>query len=130
MLDMGPYYITALVNLVGGIKKVTGMTRISFPQRTITSQPFYGKVIDVEVPTTYFGVMEFDNGAIGSIFTTFDVWKAHLPIIEVYGSKGTLSVPDPNYFGGPVVLHLPGEPPKELPLAFGYSENSRGLGLA
>lgn len=130
MLDMGPYYITALINLIGGVKKLTSMTKISFPQRLITSQPFNGTIIDVDVPTNIMGIMEFDCGAIGSIFTSFDVWSAHLPIIEVYGSKGTLSVPDPNCFGGPVVLHLPGKPAQELPLEFGYPENSRGLGLA
>ena len=130
MLDMGPYYITAIVNLIGGVKKLTGMARASFPKRLITSQPFNGTVIDVDVPTNIMGVMEFDCGAIGSIFTSFDVWAAHLPIIEIYGSKGTLSVPDPNGFGGPVKLHLPGKPSEELPIEFGYPENSRGLGLA
>jgi len=130
MLDMGPYYITALINLIGGVKKITGMTKISFPERLITSQPFNGTVIKVDVPTNINGIMEFDNGAIGSIFTTFDVWKARLPIIEIYGSKGTLSVPDPNGFGGPIKLFVQGEEEKDMQLEFPYDKNSRGLGLA
>jgi predicted dehydrogenase len=74
--------------------------------------------------------MEFENGAVASILTSFDIYGARLPIIEIYGSKGTLRVPDPNGFGGPVVLHTPGKGDEEIPLAFDYPENSRALGLA
>ena len=130
MLDMGPYYVTALVNLMGGVKRVGGMVSTPFAQRTCTCQQHYGEIIDVDVPTSYYGVMEFDNGAVASIITSFDIWGAHLPIIEIYGSKGTLRVPDPNCFGGPVVLHVPGKGDEEIPLAFDYPENSRALGLA
>ena len=130
MLDMGPYYVTALVNLMGGVKRVGGMVSTPFAQRTCTCQQHYGEIIDVDVPTSYYGVMEFDNGAVASIITSFDIWGAHLPIIEIYGSKGTLRVPDPNCFGGPVVLHVPGKGDEEIPLAFDYPDNSRALGLA
>ena len=74
--------------------------------------------------------MEFESGAVGSILTSFDIYGAKLPIIEIYGSKGTLRVPDPNCFGGPVVLHIPGKGDEEIPVEFDYPENSRGLGLA
>jgi predicted dehydrogenase len=67
---------------------------------------------------------------VASILTSFDIWGARLPIIEIYGSKGTLRVPDPNCFGGPVILHTPDEGDKEIPLCFDYPENSRALGLA
>lgn len=129
MLDMGPYYITALINLLGGVKRLTGMTRKTFPTRTITSQPFNGTVVDVEVPTTIYGTMEFESGAIGSILTSFDVCAHHMPIIEIYGSDGTLWVPDPNCFGGPIRLYKAGEE-KEIPISFPYQDNSRALGLA
>ena len=131
MLDMGPYYITALVNLLGEIKSVSGMAKASFPTRTITSQPHYGTVVNVDVPTYITGLMQFANGAVGSIFTTFDVYTANVPIIEIYGSEGTLSVPDPNTFGGSVKIFRPEQQGHmEFPIIFDYKDNSRGLGLA
>ncbi len=131
MLDMGPYYITALINLLGGVSGVTGITKKSFDTRTITSQPFCGKVIDVDVETHVTGIMQFDNGAVGTIFTTFDAYSAPHSPIEIYGSKGTLLVPDPNCFGGPVKLFRPEDGQyREMPLVFDYAENSRALGLA
>ncbi|OPZ26011.1 MAG: 1,5-anhydro-D-fructose reductase [Lentisphaerae bacterium ADurb.BinA184] len=130
MFDMGPYYLTALVNLLGPVKRVTGSARISFPTRTITSQPKNGKVVTVEVPTHVAGVMDFASGAIGTIITSFDVWAAQLPRIEVYGSEGSLSVPDPNGFGGSVRLLRPGSDWQEVALTHGYADNWRGLGVA
>lgn len=131
MLDMGPYYLTALVALIGPVRRVTGSARTTFAQRTITSQPKYGKVIDVEVPTHVMGVLDFANGAIGSVLTSFDVWSANLPFIEIYGTEGTLSVPDPNTFGGPVRVRRAGAAEwSEIPLTHLYAENSRGLGAA
>ncbi len=131
MLDMGPYYLTALIALMGPVTRVTGSVRATFPQRTITSKKKYGSLIDVEVPTYVLGVLDFANGAIGSVLTTFDVWAAHLPFIEIYGSEGTLSVPDPNTFGGPVSIRRYTDPVwNEIPLTHLYHENSRGLGVA
>ena len=131
MLDMGPYYVTALVELMGKIKSVSGMTNITFPHRLITSKPKDGTIIDVDVPTYVCGMMRFNSGAIGTIFTTFDVYTAEVPRIEIYGSEGTLSVPDPNTFSGPVRLYRREEKCfKDMPLLFDYSDNSRGLGLA
>jgi len=130
MFDMGPYYLTALVNLMGPVHSVMGAARVTFAQRTITSEPKRGKTIDVKVPTHVAGILNFDSGAIGTILTSFDVWGAHLPFIEIYGSEGSISVPDPNCFGGPVSLLKKGGAWEEIPLAFDYAENSRGLGLA
>jgi predicted dehydrogenase len=131
MFDMGPYYLTALINLMGPVSRVTGSTRITFDKRTITSAPKNGKEIVVEVPTHVAGVLDFTNGAIGTIITSFDVWHAELPRIEIYGTEGTLSVPDPNTFGGPVLLRRYDQKEwKEIPLSHEYSENSRGIGLA
>lgn len=132
MFDMGPYYLTALVAILGPISRVTGSARISFPERTITSQPKFGQKVQVEVPTHIAGVMDFASGAIGTIITSFDVkGGSQLPRIEVYGSEGTLQVPDPNNFGGPIYLNRPGQREwKEIPLAHGYAENARGVGAA
>jgi predicted dehydrogenase len=131
MFDMGPYYLTALVSMLGPVKRVTGSTRISFPERTITSKPKYGNVIAVEVPTHIVGVLDFTSGAVGNIITSFDVWAHNLPRIEIYGSEGSLSVPDPNTFGGPVkVWKSEDKVWEDVPLVNGYPENSRSLGVA
>ena len=131
MFDMGPYYLTALVSMLGPVKRVCGSARKSFDTRTITSEKKRGTIIDVEIPTHIAGVMDFENGAVGTIITSFDVWGANLPCIEIYGSEGSISVPDPNCFGGPVkVKRLKQEGFTEVPLAFGYEENSRGIAVA
>ena len=131
MFDMGPYYLTALVALFGPVRRVTGSARITFPERIITSQPKHGTVIQVETPTHVAGVLDFHSGAIGTMITSFDIWAAELPRIEVYGSEGSLSVPDPNTFGGPVRIRRAGETAwREVPLTHGYVRNSRGIGVA
>lgn len=132
MFDMGPYYLTALVTLLGPISRVTGSARISYPERTITSQPKYGQVVKVETPTHIAGVIDFAGGQVGTLLTSFDVkGGTQLPRIEVYGSHGTLVVPDPNTFGGPVVVKRAGSQEwKEIPLTHGNAENSRGIGAA
>ena len=130
MLDMGPYYLTDLINLMGPAKRVTGMTAMSHSQRTITSEKKNGQVIDVEVPTHVNGLIEFANGAIGNIVTSFDVWGSTLPSIEVYGKKGALSVPDPNGFGGPVRLKKAGEDWQDIEIGETYADNARGVGVS
>ena len=130
MFDMGPYYLTALIAMMGPVRQVTGMTRITFPERTITSEPKKGEKIKVDIPTHIAGLMDFENGAIGTIITSFDIWAAELPRIEVYGTEGSLSVPDPNKFGGPVRIMKPGDEWREVPLTHGYTEQSRGIGPA
>ncbi len=136
MLDMGPYYLTALVNLLGPAKSVSGSARISFPERTITSEPLNGTKIEVETPTHISGTVDFASGAIATVLTTFDTWGANLPFIEIYGSEGSLSVPNPNNFGDPVqILTRPtGSRSKneweDVPYSRPFSKNSRGLGVA
>jgi predicted dehydrogenase len=132
MLDMGPYYLTALVNCIGPIKKVTGFVSRAYQQRIITSKQKYGATIDVDVPTHYAGSMEFANGAMGTIVMSFDVYKSMLPRIEIHGTKGSLQVPDPNGFGREVKLfHHGDEDWQSIPLyTHSYAQNSRGLGIA
>ncbi len=131
MLDMGPYYLTALVNLMGPAVSVSGSARITFPERTITSEPLNGTKVEVEVATHVAGTVNFANGAVATVVTTFDVWAANLPRVEIYGTKGSLSVPDPNTFGGPIRVWTQevgdwADVEVEKP----FSENSRGLGVA
>lgn len=130
MFDMGPYYLTALTTLMGGVAAVSGSARITFPTRTITSQKKYGALIKVDVPTHVAGLLHFATGAIGTIIMSFDVWRANLPFIEIYGSEGTLSVPDPNTFGGAVRVYKPGKDWEEISLTRPFADNSRGLGVA
>ncbi len=132
MFDMGPYYLTALVALIGPIKSILGSARATFPERTITSAPKYGEVVTVDVPTHVAGIMNFANGAIGTLTTSFDVWAAgDHPDIEIYGTEGSMIVPDPNGFGGPVRVRRAGAKAwTEMPLTHGFAENSRGIGVA
>ena len=131
MFDMGPYYLTALVHLLGPVKKVSGMTQMSFAERTISSEKKFGQTVEVEVPTHINGMMEFEAGAIGNIITSFDVWSHEMPFIEIYGTEGTLRCPDPNTFGGvPMIKRGREEEWSAMPLSHGFAENSRGIGLA
>ena len=130
MFDVGPYYLTALAKLVGPIEQVAGLSKKTFESRTITSEKKFGQEIQVDVPTHLVSLLKFENGAIGQLTTSFDVWDAELPFIEIYGTKGTISVPDPNTFGGPIRLKtINSDGFKEVPSAFAYTENSRGLGI-
>ena len=131
MFDMGPYYLTALIGLLGPVRRVTGSARITFPERTIFSQPKYGQAIKVNTPTHVAGVLDFERGPVATLVTSFDVWAAEVPRIEIYGTEGTLSVPDPNTFGGTVRVRRAGASEwSAVPLTHPYSKNSRGLGLA
>jgi predicted dehydrogenase len=100
VLDMGPYYVTQLVNLLGPVRRVAGLATIGNPTRTITSEPLKGTTIEVEVPTTVNGLLEFASGANVSLSASWDVWKHNRTSpIEIYGTEGTLLCPDPNFFG-------------------------------
>src|SRR5205823_1158303 len=85
MLDMGPYYLTALVSMLGPIRRVVGMTSAAFETRVVGSGDLKGTVVQVEIPTHVAGLMEFVGGAVGTIVTSFDIWAANLPFIEVHG---------------------------------------------
>jgi predicted dehydrogenase len=133
MFDMGPYYLTALLNLLGPVRRFGGAASIAIPVRTITSEPKRGKVMTVETPDHVVGTMEFANGAVGTIMTSFatrfGTYDGQQPI-TVYGTEGTLKVPDPNQFDGPVHVRRAGDQDwREVPHAFvtGYG---RSVGLA
>jgi predicted dehydrogenase len=131
MFDMGPYYLTALTFLMGPTRRVTGANAVTFSERTIGSEKKRGQIIPVEVPTHVVGVMEFASGAIGSIITSFDVWASQWRNIEIYGTLGTMIVPDPNGGAGPVQIRLAGETEwREAPLTHHYAGQTRSLGAA
>jgi len=130
MFDMGPYYLTDLVQMVGPIHSVSAFSRITQPQRVITSKPKRGSLIDVEVPTHIAGSFQFQNGAIGTMIMSFDVPSHTLPAIQIHGTKGSLFVPDPNLFGGKVELRVTGEEPREIEVTLPFAENARGIGMA
>ncbi len=131
MFDMGPYYLTALVTMLGAVTRVTGSTRKTWSERVVLSEPKRGQVITVDVPTHVVGVMDFEAGPVGTIITTFDVKAADLPRMEIYGTDGTLSLPDPNTFGGVTRLRRTGENEwTEIAPIFPNVDACRGLGVA
>jgi predicted dehydrogenase len=128
---MGPYYLTALVTLLGPVRRVAGMAAMPRATRTIGSGPRAGSEIDVAVATHVTGVLEHASGALSTLVMSFDVWAGRLPYIEVYGTGGSLSVPDPNGFGGAVQIFTAGA--KDWTLAAeagGYREAARGYGVS
>ena len=157
MFDMGPYYLTALVSLLGPVRRVGSTTGVSFPERRITSQPKFGEMIEVNTPTHIVAALDFESGAIASVITSFDLYDTTHSTLVVYGSEGTLRLPDPNRFSGAVSLlqgpdahtrrdplfqpraageqaggvgQRPAEPTwEEIPLTHDFTDNSRGLGV-
>ena len=123
VIDMGPYYLTALVNLLGPAKKVTGSIMEGVKRRIIGIGPKKNKTFKVKCPTTYLSTIQFENGTIIRLTLSFDVIAHHRNHIELYGSKGSMIVPDPNMFGGSVyVCNKLGDPWKE------YKTNKMHLG--
>lgn len=127
MFDMGPYYVTCLVNLLGAVVRVSGAARASFPERIGKA----GRRIPVTVPTHYAGTLEFESGAIATLITSFDVWAHRLPQMEIYGSSGSLTIPDPNgHLPKAVEVRLADDEAwREIPLAY-EDRWARGIGLA
>jgi len=113
MFDMGPYYVTDLLQLLGPIKRVMGVASIAIPERTITSEPLKGQKIKVETPDHVSGIAEFASGVVLSITTSFAVAGANYDgghPIHIHGEEGSIRVPDPNGFDGTVLLKKRGEP--------------------
>ncbi|MGV8989359.1 MAG: Gfo/Idh/MocA family protein [Cypionkella sp.] len=131
MLDMGPYYITALVNLLGPVAEVAGFATTPRPTRTITSEPRKGQTIPVDVPTHVAGTMRFASGALVQVSMSFDVpGHKHQPI-ELYGTEGAILVPDPNRFGGPIEVLMKGGEWQDRPIQSPYADgNFRSIGVA
>jgi predicted dehydrogenase len=103
ILDMGPYYIGNLINLIGPVKRVAALTSMARTERTISSQPRAGEKISVETPTNIHALLEFHNGATITVSVSWDVWAHRHANMELYGTGGSIYVPDPNFFGGEVL---------------------------
>lgn len=131
VLDMAPYYLTDLVNLLGPVARVAAMTSIPKKERTITSQPRHGQKIPVQVATHAAGILEFVSGALVQVGMSFDVpAHRHLPI-EIYGTEGSLAVPDPNWFGGEIEFAAAKDKWVKLKTELPYADaNYRSIGLA
>jgi predicted dehydrogenase len=118
VLDIGPYYITQLVNLLGPVRRVAGLASTGNTTRTVTSEPLKGSVIQVEVPTTVNGVLEFESGANISLSASWDVWKHNRTSpIELYGTEGSMLGVDPNFFGNTPKLCGPDGQWRDLDIA-------------
>ena len=133
VLDMAPYYLTALVNLIGPIKRVCAITTKAHQSRIATSPEREGEVLPVEVNTHASGTLEFHSGAIITAIFSFDIHAADHSPIQLYGTQGSIKVPDPNTFGGPVQrLTVKDEACEweEVQLTRPYSENTRSIGVA
>jgi predicted dehydrogenase len=131
MLDMGPYYITDLVQLLGPVASVMGSIARPKSERLVTSQPMQGTLIPVEVATHVAGMLEFESGAVVGIAMSFDVPKHRHTPIEIYGDEGSILVPDPNRFGGEVQVAKTGGEWETIPLTHGHVEGEfRSIGVA
>ena len=148
LLDLGPYYLTAMVFLLGSIVRVAGMSNRALDRRMIEIGPRDGEWMDVEVDTHVQGMLEFESGVIGSITMSFDVWDSETPRLEIYGENGTICIPDPdpvwgaNVFQGEVWYrtretsrwtHQPRPEGRDswqvAENTHGLNEDSRGIGL-
>ncbi|MBT0769119.1 Gfo/Idh/MocA family oxidoreductase [Kineosporia sp. J2-2] len=130
LLDMGPYYLTSLVHLLGPVASVTGVSSRPTASRVIGSGPRAGTAFDVEVDTHVAGLLVHASGAVSTLVMSFDVWAARLPRIEVYGSGGSLAVPDPNRFDGEVAIFTAEDQEwQPVPPSAGYPEGGRGIGM-
>lgn len=141
VLDIGPYYITCMVYLLGAVKRVVSMGCISRNQVLVTSAPHFGEVIRPKVCTYVSGLLEFENGVIGSGTLSWDGNSTGDTGVEIVGTEGTIVVPNPDCFGGksePIKYkrmerrELNGYEPEwaEVPVLFSHSGNCRGLGIA
>jgi len=131
MLDMGPYYITDLVQLLGPVASVMGSTARPKSERLVTSEPMKGKLIPVEVATHVAGTLEFESGALVSVAMSFDVLNHRHAPIEIYGDSGSMLVPEPNRFGGEVQVAKTGGEWESVRLTHGHVDGEfRSIGVA
>lgn len=131
LLDMGPYYVSALVNLLGPVVSVTGAASHTRSQRTIGSGPREGETVPVTIDSHVTGILVHASGALSTLVMSFDAVKTRSPNIEIHGELGSLVVPDPNHFDGDVELFALGADDWEtLPVSAGYRDSGRGFGIA
>lgn len=131
IMDMGPYYLTALIALLGPVQRVTGSARQLQQEIVINNpkSPAFGQSVPVEAPTNVTAVLDFHSGAVASLQAAKEAF-GYSPRMEVYGTEGILYVPDPNFFGGTVSIQFPNGQTKEIPHSHPYAEEGRGMGVA
>jgi predicted dehydrogenase len=131
LFDMGPYYLTSLVTLFGPVLRVAGIATRSRRERHIAQGPLAGQPIPVEVDTHVTAILEHANGATSTVTVSFEVWATTTPLFEVYGTAGTILMPDPNQFSEPVSAWTVDDPEwRTLSESAGYRDAGRGIGLA
>ncbi|KIL40808.1 hypothetical protein SD70_11260 [Gordoniibacillus kamchatkensis] len=131
IMDMGPYYLTALIAMLGPVRRVTGSAQQLHREVKVMNpkSPAYGMTVPVEAPTNAAAVLDFHNGAIATLQAAKESF-GYSPRLEVFGTEGNLSVPDPNFFGGAVHIKFPNGETKEIPHTHPYKEEGRGIGIA
>jgi predicted dehydrogenase len=131
LFDMGPYYLTSLVTFFGPVVRVSGATSRSARERTVATGPLLGSSIPVEVDTHVTAILEHASGVISTVTVSFEVWATRTPKFEVYGTAGTIAVPDPNMFSDTVQLATADDREfRDVPVSAGYADAGRGYGLA
>ncbi|WP_431279581.1 Gfo/Idh/MocA family protein [Leifsonia poae] len=131
LFDMGPYYLTSLVTFFGPVVRVSGAVGRSSRERTVATGPLAGTPIPVDVDTHVTAILEHANGVISTVTVSFEVWESRVPLFEVYGTAGTISVPDPNMFSERVAIATVADRTwQDVPVAAGYADAGRGVGLA
>jgi predicted dehydrogenase len=131
LFDMGPYYLTSLVTFFGPVARVSGATRRSTRDRTVGTGPQAGAVVAVEVDTHVTAILEHASGVVSTVTVSFDVWATETPKFEVYGTAGTIAVPDPNMFNDTVRVATAADREfREVEALAGYADAGRGFGLA
>ncbi|TFC32049.1 Gfo/Idh/MocA family oxidoreductase [Cryobacterium sp. TMT2-18-3] len=131
LFDMGPYYLSALVTLLGPVVRVSGSVGRSGRERTVATGPLEGTSLRVEIDTHVSALLEHASGVTSTVMMSFDVWAARLPRIEIYGTLGTIAVPDPNRFSDATELYTSDDRRwREVEPEAGYADAGRGYGLA
>ena len=131
LFDMAPYYLTTLVTLLGPVVRVSGVATRSNRQRTIATGSQAGAAVPVDVDTHVSAILEHANGLTSTLTVSFEVWASRAPLFELYGTTGTIAVPDPNRFSDPVEVWTVDVPEwTEVPVSAGYADAGRGVGLA
>ena len=139
LLDLGPYYLAAMVFCLGPIARVAGLSRKREASRMIENGHRHGQMMPVEVDTHCLSLIEFESGVTGQMMVSFDVWESETPRLEIYGSEGTLCIPDPdpgdgaNVFQGPVWVRTRDmarwtmRPRPNAPAEWQVADNAHGL---
>jgi predicted dehydrogenase len=131
LFDMGPYYLTSLVTLFGPVVRVSGVARRSARERTVAVGPMAGSPVPVDVDTHVTAILEHAGGVASTVTVSFEVWATNAPLFEVYGTAGTLQLPDPNRFSEPVAVRTRGSSDwVGVAVSAGYRDAARGVGLA